>query len=128
MADYVLFVGRIRTPYKKLKDCPRNISGAGPECAIEIHKPFRKALMGLQEGDRIQIFYWLDRAKRDLLIQQATGSGKITGSFALRSPHRPNPIGVAEVEITMVEKTLIYVTGVDCLDKTPLLDIKPVMK
>jgi tRNA (Thr-GGU) A37 N-methylase len=67
----------------------------------------------------------MDRARRDLVIQvpKQYGSGKPT--FSLRSPVRPNPIALAVVELRKVEGNVLHVVGVDCLDNTPLLDIKP---
>jgi tRNA (Thr-GGU) A37 N-methylase len=68
----------------------------------------------------------MDHARRDL-IQQVPGhlEGHPRGTFALRSPVRPNPIALAVVEIVGIEGTTVIVRTVDCLDGTPLLDIKP---
>lgn len=119
MSTSLSFIGHISTPYVYIKDCPRNISPDGPECKITIDKSFESGLRGLSEGDHILILYWLAEAKRDYLED-----GK-KGTFALRTPHRPNPIGAAVVPIIALKGNVIIVRGLDCLTGTALLDIKP---
>lgn len=120
-------IGTICTPYKTLDECPRNIDPAGPECQISLHKPFTDGLMGLEEGQRILILYWCDKADRDVLRQNSRRTGDFAGVFALRTPNRPNPIGAATLTIKAIENGIVSVCGLDCLDGTPLLDIKPAM-
>jgi tRNA-Thr(GGU) m(6)t(6)A37 methyltransferase TsaA len=67
----------------------------------------------------------MDHARRDLSQQVPAHLGKPRGTFALRSPVRPNPIAMAAVELISVEGTTLHVRNVDCIDGTPLLDIKP---
>jgi len=122
----LMFIGRIRTPFHRLRDCPRQGSAAdGPVCRIEIDEPWRQAMHGLEAHSRLQVLYWMDKARRDLLVQMPrTGAGR-AGTFALRSPMRPNPIAVSLVTVTAIEDGAILVRGLDCLDGTPLLDVKP---
>ena len=81
--------------------------------------------MGLEAGRKILVLYWLEDADRNRLLQNPPHIGKLKGTFALRSPHRPNPIGAAVVEIEAVSGNAIDVRGLDCVDGTPLVDIKP---
>lgn len=119
------FIGRIRTPFQFLKDCPRHGHAGGPLCRIEIDEPWRRAMQGLEAHSELQVLYWMDKARRDLLVQAPrTGIGP-TGTFALRSPMRPNPIAASVVAVSAIESGAILVRGLDCLDGTPLLDIKP---
>jgi len=67
----------------------------------------------------------MHRARRDLVPQTPLRTGQTTGCFALRSPVRPNPIASAIVELTAIEGTTLHVRGLDCLDGTPLIDLKP---
>ncbi len=121
----LIFIGRIRTPFKSLKDCPRRGHWDGPLCRIEIDEPWRRAMQGLEAHSELQVLYWMDKARRDLLVQvPRTGNGP-AGTFALRSPMRPNPIASSIVAVTAIEDGAILVRGLDCLDATPLLDIKP---
>jgi tRNA-Thr(GGU) m(6)t(6)A37 methyltransferase TsaA len=121
-------IGHIETPYKKLEDCPRNINPSGPACALVLDPPYDSALFGLNPGDRIMVLYWFDGVDRERLMQPRRGEGPVLGTFALRSPHRPNPIAVAVVEIETIDGNRVSVPGLDCLDGTPLLDIKPAAK
>ena len=82
-------------------------------------------MSGLVSGQKVLILYWFENINR-AKIQQGSGStGEMIGTFALRSPHRPNPIGVAVVPIEKIEKNVVFVKGLDCLNGTHLLDIKP---
>ena len=67
----------------------------------------------------------MDRARRDLAVQMPTKAGAGRPTFSVRSPVRPNPIALSVVELRKVEGTRLEVVGLDCLDGTPLLDIKP---
>ena len=86
---------------------------------------WRAALTGLAEHRRLQVLYWMHRARRDLVLQLPFRTGQLTGSFALRSPVRPNPIASSIVDVVAIEETTIKVRGLDCLDGTPLIDLKP---
>jgi tRNA (adenine37-N6)-methyltransferase len=121
------FIGRIRTPWRVRQECPRQGDRvAGPECFVEIDERYRAALEGLAGRSELQILYWMDAARRDLAVQSPRSHGDVTGTFALRSPVRPNPIASSTVALVRVEADGIVVKGLDCLDGTPLLDVKPV--
>lgn len=121
----LFFIGRIHTPFKERKDCPRQGSVDGPECRIEIFDPWVPALQGLEQYDRVELLYWLDKARRDLVVQNPAHREKIFGTFALRSPVRPNPIGTVVAKLVSVDGSTLVVRGLDCLDGTPLIDLKP---
>jgi tRNA-Thr(GGU) m(6)t(6)A37 methyltransferase TsaA len=121
------FIGRIRTPWTERKDCPRQGRTDGPECRVEVFAPWAEALLGVEEYGHLDLLYWLDRARRDLVVQNPKNDGThYYGTFALRSPQRPNPIGLSRVRLVRVEGAALIVRGLDCLDGTPLIDIKPV--
>ena len=67
----------------------------------------------------------MDRARRDLVLQSPRHDGSVTGTFALRSPVRPNPVASSVVVLLAREGTRLSVRGLDCLDGTPLIDLKP---
>lgn len=121
----VYFIGRIRTPWSARKDCPRQGREDGPECRIELDARWAPALRGIDVYERLDVLYWLDKSRRDLVTQNPKSDGKLFGTFALRSPQRPNPIGLSRVRLERVEGTTLVVRGLDCLDSTPLIDIKP---
>ena len=86
--------------------------------------PWRPALHGIAAGDRLEVLYWMHLARRDLLVQAPKGRGPL-GTFALRSPNRPNPIATSVVEVVAVDDAGVTVRGLDCVDGTPLVDLKP---
>lgn len=120
-------IGYIVTPYKSLADCPRNIEPRGPICELVIRDDLRDGLTGLNVGQRILILYWLERADRTTLWQNSHRTGERTGIFALRTPNRCNPIGAAVLSIEGIDCCVIKVRGLDCLNGTPLIDIKPAL-
>ena len=122
---HVHFIGRIRTPFFTRGECPRQGAQDGPECILELDAEWLPALEGIEAYDQLDPLYWLDQAARDFLLQTPKGRGKPMGTFALRSPNRPNPIGTSIVRLDRISGRKIYVRGLDCIDGTPLLDIKP---
>jgi tRNA (adenine37-N6)-methyltransferase len=121
----LVFIGRIRTPFLTREQCPRQGGEDGPVCRLEIDEAWRPAIAGLEKYERIEVLYWLHQARRDLVTQSPKSDGRTIGTFALRSPVRPNPIATALVKLEGVEAGALLVRGLDCLDGTPLLDIKP---
>jgi tRNA-Thr(GGU) m(6)t(6)A37 methyltransferase TsaA len=120
----LVFIGRIRTPFATRDDCPRRGAPDGPVCRIEIDEAWRPALKGLDRYARAEVLYWMHQARRDLVLQTPKG-GVPLGTFALRSPVRPNPIATSVVDIVGFEEGAVLVRGLDCIDGTPLLDLKP---
>lgn len=123
------FIGRIHTPWPTRADCPhRGDAEAGPVCRIALDPRWQPALAGLEPGQRLQILYWLDESRRDLVTQRAHRTDGLRGTFALRSPVRPNPIASSDVVLLALDGPVLSVRGLDCRDGTPLLDIKPVFR
>lgn len=123
------FIGRIRSGWSA-ENCPKNIAEARARLApalLEIDAPFRPALLGLAPGDAVILLYWTGRARRDLAIQSPRHKPAPTGTFALRSPARPNPIAIATVRLLSVDPATgrVGIDATDAFDGTPLLDIKP---
>ena len=71
------------------------------------------------------MIYWLHLSRRDLVMQSPANDGTARGTFSLRSPVRPNPIGTSIAELVRIEGAMVFVRGLDCIDGTPLLDLKP---
>ena len=120
----VYFIGRIRTPWTKRDDCPKNARGSDAVCTIELDPRYAAALEGVSTCTHLVVLYFMHEARRDLVMQVSRHSGR-RGTFALRSPVRPNPIAMSVVKLLGVEGTTLSVVGLDCLDGTPLIDIKP---
>ena len=120
------YIGVIRTPWATREACPKQGDREdGPECRLELEAPWAEALAGVEAHETLQVLYWLHRSRRDLIHQAPGHADGTRGTFALRSPVRPNPIGSSLVRLLRREGPVLVVRGLDCLDGTPLLDIKP---
>jgi tRNA-Thr(GGU) m(6)t(6)A37 methyltransferase TsaA len=119
------FIGRIRTPWPTRDDCPKNARESDAVCTIEVDPHWAQALAGIETCSHVLVLYWMHRARRDLIVQAPRHYGEPRGTFALRSPVRPNPIAASVARLVKVEGTRLSVVGLDCLDGTPLLDLKP---
>jgi tRNA-Thr(GGU) m(6)t(6)A37 methyltransferase TsaA len=121
----IVFIGRIHTPWTDRLTCPRQGREDGPTCRIQVFEPWVAALDGITEYERLEVLYWLHESRRDLVRQSPRNDGIARGTFALRTPARPNPIGTEIVKLLRVDRASLFVRGLDCLDGTPLLDLKP---
>jgi tRNA-Thr(GGU) m(6)t(6)A37 methyltransferase TsaA len=121
----VYFIGRIRTPWKERKDCPKNASESDAVCTVELDARWAAGLQDVATCSHVILLYWMDKSPRNLVRQVPGHYGVQRGTFALRSPARPNPIAISVVKLLRIEGGSLSVVGLDCLDGTPLLDIKP---
>ena len=121
----VYFIGRIRTPWRKRQDCPKNARGSDAVCTIALDSRYAQGLVGVSACTHLIVLYFMDRARRDLMVQAPRHHSEPRGTFSVRSPVRPNPIAMSVVKLLRVEGTTLSVVGLDCLDGTPLIDIKP---
>jgi tRNA-Thr(GGU) m(6)t(6)A37 methyltransferase TsaA len=121
----VYFIGRVHTPWTRREDCPKNARESNAVCTIEVDPRWREALSGVETCTHLLVLYWMDRARRDLVLQVPRHLGETRGTFALRSPVRPNPIAASVVRPVSVAGCTLSVVGLDCLDGTPLIDLKP---
>lgn len=121
----LVYIGRIRTPWTSRLDTPRQGRHDGPVCRLEIFEPWVPALQGLDLFQHLEVIYWLHQSRRDLVLQSPKNDGRARGTFSLRSPVRPNPIGTSMVKLVGIDGATVFVRGLDCLDETPLLDLKP---
>ena len=121
----LVFIGQIRTPWTDRLETPRQGRLDGPTCRIEVFEPWIAALDGIGEFQRLEVLYWLHLSRRDLVRQSPRNDGIARGTFSLRTPARPNPIGTQIVALLRVEGGNVFVRGLDCLDGTPLIDLKP---
>jgi tRNA-Thr(GGU) m(6)t(6)A37 methyltransferase TsaA len=121
----LVYIGRIHTPWSSRLVTPRQGRSDGPICRIEIFEPWVPALDALDGYARIEVIYWLHLSRRDLVLQSPANDGTARGTFSLRSPVRPNPIATSIAELVHIDGTMVSVRGLDCIDGTPLLDLKP---
>ena len=83
------------------------------------------AIKGVDFYNNLEVLYWLHLSRRDLVLQSPKNNKSTRGTFSLRSPVRPNPIGTSIVKLVGIEGNVVLVRGLDCLDGTPLIDLKP---
>jgi len=121
----LVFIGRIRAPWTSRLETPRQGRHDGPVCRLEVFEPWVPAISGIDVYGNLEVIYWLHQSRRNLVLQSPKHHGSARGTFSLRSPVRPNPIGTSIVKLIGVEGNTLLVRGLDCLDETPLLDIKP---
>jgi tRNA-Thr(GGU) m(6)t(6)A37 methyltransferase TsaA len=121
----LVFIGRIHTPWTDRLVCPRQGRADGPTCRIEVFSPWIAALDGIEHYERVEVLYWMHLSRRDLVRQSPANDATARGTFSLRSPVRPNPIGTCIANVVNVEADGLLVRGLDCLDGTPLIDLKP---
>ncbi len=120
------FIGRVRTPWKTLAECPKNTAARkGIDARLEVDARFAAGLKDLELLSHVIVLYWLDQSRRDFIVQAPSHVREPRGVFALRSPVRPNPIGLAVAEVQAIEGNTALIRNIDCVDGTPLIDIKP---
>ena len=122
-------IGIIHSPYKEKKDIP--IQGkfkSEVQAYIELKDKYIKGLKDLDKFSHAIILYYFHKSQREDIEGRPFLEQKKHGIFAIRSPHRPNHIGVSIVKIKSIRGNKLYFTTVDVFDGTPVLDIKPYIK
>ena len=127
---HLVFIGRIRSPWKTREECPKNMREAretGLPASVEIDEAYRPGLDRLERASHVVILSWFDRAARNLIVQKPRQSPRASGTFALRSPVRPNPIGLHVARLVSLDHAagIIGLDAIDVLDGTPVIDLKP---
>lgn len=122
-------VGRVESRLTDKADAPKQGHEGAPDAWLVFEPDVLAALEGIRPGDRLIVLTWLDRAQRDVLRvhpRDDTANPK-QGVFNTRSPDRPNPIGLHEVEVIAIEDERVHVRPLEALDGTPIVDVKPVL-
>jgi len=121
-------VGFVRSPYTDTKAIPKGLGVKhNAEGVLEILPEFEAGLQDIDGFSHLFVIWEFDRSKEFELVGTSPADGQVHGVFATRSPRRPNPIGLTVVELLGREGRMLRVRGLDMLDGTPLLDIKPYM-
>ena len=129
-ADFVLRpVGYVRSALRSAAEAPRQGSEGAPDAWVEVSPFAKEALEGVAAGDDVLVLTWLHQAQREVLKVHPRGDQRnaLTGVFATRSPHRPNPIGLHRVRVRAVDGEQLLVGPLEAVDGTPVIDIKPVL-
>ena len=119
-------IGYVRSPYRETREVPRGL-GAKHEAegVLEILPEFVQGLMDIEGFSHLFVLWTFDRAEGFELTGTPPSDNRPHGVFATRSPFRPNPIGLTVVELLRRDGNQLHVRGVDMLESTPILDIKP---
>jgi len=122
-------IGRVDSSLTSVGSAPRQADEGAPAAWLVFDPQMREGLRGLHAGQRVIVITWLDRARRDVLSLHPRGdsSRPMAGVFSTRSPHRPNPLGLHEVEIIAVDGLRVQVRHLEAIDGTPIVDLKPVL-
>ena len=123
-------IGRVESALVDPERAPKQGDEGAPEAWIAFAPEVAEALEGTVAGDAVLVLTWFDRADRDVLRVHPRSdlSRPATGVFATRSPDRPNPIGLHEVQILEVDGARLRVDALEALDGTPVLDVKPLLR
>lgn len=120
------FIGHIETPWQTLAECPKNSAARRDVTArLVLDTRYAEGLKDVEQLSHLIVLYWLDRSRRDFIVQAPSHAPAPRGVFALRSPVRPNPIGLSVVELVAVEGNVLTIRNIDCVSGTPVIDIKP---
>ena len=128
----LIFIGRVASPWTERTECPKNMRAAreiGRPARIAIDAPYRRGLADLAGFSHVVLLTWLDRSPRNLIVQKPRHASRAKGVFALRSPARPNPVGLHVVKLLGLDPIagVLDIDAIDVLDGTPVLDLKPYM-
>ena len=119
-------IGYVRSPHKTTQDVPRGLGTKhDADGVLEILPQFEAGLTDIEGFSHLLVFWVFDRAEGFELVGTPPSDNRPHGVFATRSPRRPNPIALTTVELLRREGPRLHVRGVDMLDGTPILDIKP---
>ena len=118
-------IGVIHTPYRRREDIPRQGRLSAEICEIEVFAPFSEGLKDIEQCSHLFVIFWLHLADRNLLKATPSHDNREHGVFATRSPNRPNPLALDIVKLIEVDGNRLRVSGMDALDGSLLLDIKP---
>jgi tRNA-Thr(GGU) m(6)t(6)A37 methyltransferase TsaA len=119
-------VGYLRSELRTPAEAPRQGREGAPDAWLEVLPPYALALRGVAAGDELIVVTWLHRADRGVLEVHPRGerAAPLTGVFATRSPHRPNPLGLHRVTVREISGTRLRVGPIEAIDGTPVVDIK----
>ena len=121
----LVMIGTARTRYRTTSEAPRQGRPEGAPATIEILPRYEEGLDGLEAYSHLIVLYWQHLGERNKLRTRTPWGPEVRGVFATRSPNRPNPIGMCVVELTGRCGPVLAVRGMDALDGSAIIDIKP---
>jgi tRNA-Thr(GGU) m(6)t(6)A37 methyltransferase TsaA len=129
MEQTIKFIGKIHSEQKRIEECPLQENENAPEAVLLIFPEFIEGIQNIIVGSEILLLAWLHMADRSIFKCKPRNNHEspLTGVFSTRSPDRPNPIGIHSVKVLSISGNgLIRISGLEVIDQTPLIDIKPI--
>ncbi|MEN6329769.1 MAG: tRNA (N6-threonylcarbamoyladenosine(37)-N6)-methyltransferase TrmO [Methanobacteriaceae archaeon] len=118
-------IGTVKSPYKSRGEGPHQGRNQEELSQIIVLPEYEEGLEGVEQYHQLFILYWFDRAEEPLMKVVPHGRTKKRGIFSTRAPPRPNAIGLTLVDLVKMEGPVLTVRGLEALDGSPVLDIKP---
>jgi tRNA-Thr(GGU) m(6)t(6)A37 methyltransferase TsaA len=119
-------IGYVRSSYKDTREIPKGLGAKhNAEGVLEVLPEFGVGLTDIEGFSHLIVIWVFDHSEGFELLGTPPSDNRPHGVFATRSPRRPNPVGLTVVELLSRDVTRLHVRGVDMLDGTPILDIKP---
>ncbi len=118
-------IGVVHSPFQEPGEIPRGKELRESESKIEVFPEYAGGLKDVEGFSHLYILYWMHRASPAAVLAKPRLDDKMRGLFATRAPHRPNPLGLSLVRLIKVEGNILKVKGLDAIDQTPIIDIKP---
>jgi tRNA-Thr(GGU) m(6)t(6)A37 methyltransferase TsaA len=122
-------IGKVESSLTDLASAPKQGDEGAPEAWLVLEPAVVEGLEGIRAGDEVIVLTWLHRAHRDVLrvLPRGDRSRAEQGVFNTRSPDRPNPIGLHRVQVASIDGHRVRVRGLEAVDGTPIVDVKPVL-
>jgi len=120
-------IGIIHSPYDERAEAPYQGNESQMVSRIEVFKQFEEGLRDIEGFSHIVVIFWFHKSRGYDLLVKTPWDDALHGVFATRSPHRPSPLGLTVVELISRKGNVLEVKGLDAVDGTPLMDIKPYM-
>lgn len=118
-------IGIIHSPYREKEDMPRQAIQSQEAGTLEIYREYEEGFQDIEGFSHLILLYYFHEERETRMLVRSYLEESIHGVFATRSPKRPNHIGISTVELIYREGNLLRIRGIDVLDQTPLLDVKP---
>lgn len=121
-------IGIVENQYLTLEQCPANGWKSSNISRIVIEEQYIDGLVGLKKGDMLHVLWWFSKAPRDILKNYVGEDEYETGVFAMRSPHRPNPIALSLCKLLDINCNILTVVGIEAINGSEVVDIKKAIK
>lgn len=122
-------IGAISSVLKNCSEAPKQGSEGAPDAWLDLHPWAAEGLHGIAIGDKLVVITWFHKARREVfqVHPRSDPNQPLTGVFATRSPDRPNPLGLHPVVVRAIEGNRLRIGPIEAIDRTPVVDIKPML-